>query len=193
MNLHRAGRHDQSPGDFLVGQARHHQAQHLPLPLGETGVEAARVTGALLTLALEHMLAHGLAQNLREAALRGGQGQEFPRTGLEGLPAKIDSGIAGQHDHRQIDAQGADAGSALAQLPGVTQVSESERHGTSVGYEVASQQGVDIRRDLAQAVVSNGWGLLELRPMRVSLEEIFLSLTTEEQQAQAASEEPVHA
>ena len=37
------------------------------------------------------------------------------------------------------------------------------------------------------------WGLLELRPMRVSLEEIFLSLTTEEQPAQAASEEPVHA
>ena len=25
-----------------------------------------------------------------------------------------------------------------------------------------------------------GWGLLELRPMRMSLEDIFLSLTTEE-------------
>ena len=30
------------------------------------------------------------------------------------------------------------------------------------------------------AVVTSGWGLLELRPMRMSLEEIFLSLTTEE-------------
>jgi hypothetical protein len=29
-------------------------------------------------------------------------------------------------------------------------------------------------------VVSNNWGLLELRPSRMSLEEIFLSLTTEE-------------
>ena len=29
-------------------------------------------------------------------------------------------------------------------------------------------------------MVSSGWGLLELRPMRMSLEEIFLSLTTEE-------------
>ena len=28
--------------------------------------------------------------------------------------------------------------------------------------------------------VTNGWGLLELRPMRMSLEEIFLSLTTDE-------------
>jgi len=93
----------------------------------------------------------------------------------------------------QVDAPGADAAAALSRIPGVTGVSESERHGSSVGYEVASQQGVDIRRDLAQAVVGNGWGLLELRPMRVSLEEIFLSLTTEEQPAQAASEEPVHA
>jgi hypothetical protein len=35
--------------------------------------------------------------------------------------------------------------------------------------------------------VSNGWGLLELRPMRMSLEEIFLSLTTDE--TAAASKE----
>jgi hypothetical protein len=37
-----------------------------------------------------------------------------------------------------------------------------------------------VRRELASTVVSRGWGLLELRPMRMSLEEIFLSLTTEE-------------
>ena len=49
-----------------------------------------------------------------------------------------------------------------------------------VGYEVDSESGRDVRRDLARAVVSSGWGLLELRPMRMSLEDIFLSLTTEE-------------
>ena len=32
----------------------------------------------------------------------------------------------------------------------------------------------------ADTIVTNGWGLLELRPSRMSLEEIFLSLTTEE-------------
>ena len=37
-----------------------------------------------------------------------------------------------------------------------------------------------MRRELARAVVTSGWGLLELRPMRMSLEDIFLSLTTEE-------------
>ena len=93
----------------------------------------------------------------------------------------------------QVDAAGGDAAAALSKVTGVTGVTESERHGDSVGYEVASEQGRDIRRELAQTVIGQGWGLLELRPMRVSLEEIFLSLTTEEQPAQAAAEEPVHA
>jgi hypothetical protein len=34
--------------------------------------------------------------------------------------------------------------------------------------------------------VSQNWGLLELRPTRMSLEEIFLSLTTEEEEKESA-------
>ena len=41
------------------------------------------------------------------------------------------------------------------------------------------RKGVDVRRELAAAVVSRGWGLLELRSMRMSLEDIFLSVITE--------------
>jgi ABC-2 type transport system ATP-binding protein len=92
----------------------------------------------------------------------------------------------------QVDANGQDPVPVLTRVPGVTEVTVSERHGTSTGFEVASEQGRDIRRELAQAVVGSGWGLLELRPMRVSLEEIFLSLTTEENPAQAV-EEPTNA
>jgi ABC-2 type transport system ATP-binding protein len=80
----------------------------------------------------------------------------------------------------QIDAAGADAGATLHRIAGVTRVAESDRREGSVGYEVESEQGRDIRRELARAVVTNGWGLLELRPLRMSLEDIFLSLTTEE-------------
>jgi ABC-2 type transport system ATP-binding protein len=80
----------------------------------------------------------------------------------------------------QVDANGADAGAALAQIAGVRRVAESDRRDGAVGYEVESDTGHDVRRDLARAVVGQGWGLLELRPMRMSLEEIFLSLTTEE-------------
>jgi ABC-2 type transport system ATP-binding protein len=62
----------------------------------------------------------------------------------------------------------------------VTRVVEADRRDGMVGYEVDSESGRDVRRDLARAVVSSGWGLLEMRPMRMSLEDVFLSLTTEE-------------
>ncbi|HWF86055.1 MAG TPA: ATP-binding cassette domain-containing protein [Vicinamibacterales bacterium] len=80
----------------------------------------------------------------------------------------------------QVDANGGDAASALTRVPGVRRIAESDRHGGAIGYEIESETGRDVRRDLARAIVTNGWGLLELRPMRMSLEEIFLSLTTEE-------------
>jgi ABC-2 type transport system ATP-binding protein len=87
----------------------------------------------------------------------------------------------------EIDAAGTDANSVLAGVPGVTGVSVSTTRGSSVGYEVASG-GHDVRRELASAIVGRGWGLLELRPMRMSLEEIFLQVTTEEAAPEAAAE-----
>ena len=80
----------------------------------------------------------------------------------------------------QLDAEGADAAAALSTLPGVTRVALSERRNTLEGFEVESERGQDIRREIARAIVNRGWGLLELRPMRMSLEEIFLQVTTEE-------------
>jgi ABC-2 type transport system ATP-binding protein len=80
----------------------------------------------------------------------------------------------------QVDAGDGDAATVLTRVPGVTRVAESERRNGLVGYEVDSETGRDVRRDLARAVVSSGLGLLELRPIRISLEEIFLSLTTDE-------------
>jgi len=66
----------------------------------------------------------------------------------------------------------------LAAVPGVVRVAPSDEG--PGGFEVESAQGRDVRRDLARALVLGGHGLLELRPLRVSLEEIFLSLITEE-------------
>jgi ABC-2 type transport system ATP-binding protein len=83
----------------------------------------------------------------------------------------------------QIDSAGLDASEILRSLPGVTGVSVADAHDGYTGYEVNSDAGRDVRRDLARAVVSQNWGLLELRPTRMSLEEIFLSLTTEEKES----------
>ena len=78
----------------------------------------------------------------------------------------------------EVDAQGADVQSVLAAVPGVTAVSVASQHGPTTGFEVQSEKGLDVRRSVAQAVVGAGLGLVELRPTRMSLEEIFLQLTT---------------
>ncbi len=85
----------------------------------------------------------------------------------------------------EVDSLGADAQSALASVAGVTGVTVSEKRGAATAYEVAMAPDRDVRRELASTVVGRGWGLLELRPMRMSLEEIFLSLTTEETESPA--------
>jgi len=80
----------------------------------------------------------------------------------------------------QLDAMGADAETTLSSVPGVTRVSVSDSRDGIKGYEVESESGRDVRRELASTVVGRGWGLLELRPLRMSLEEIFLQVTTED-------------
>jgi hypothetical protein len=78
----------------------------------------------------------------------------------------------------------------LGRVVGVTRVTEADRRDSLVGYEVASEHGRDVRRDLARTVVTNGWGLVELRPMHMSLEEVFLSVTTDETPAPTGGEVP---
>ena len=84
----------------------------------------------------------------------------------------------------QVEAD-VDASPALEAVPGVHAVSKVDQHGRLTGYELEAEPHQDIRRDVARTVVERGWGLLELRPTRMSLEEIFLQLTTEEPPAEA--------
>ncbi|MEP6914662.1 MAG: ABC transporter ATP-binding protein [Acidobacteriota bacterium] len=96
----------------------------------------------------------------------------------------------------QVDAGGADAGAALATVPGVKRVMSADQRAIDAAapsqapaaFEVESEPDVDVRREIAQAIVTRGWGLLELRPVRMSLEDVFLQVTTEE-----APEEAAHA
>jgi ABC-2 type transport system ATP-binding protein len=88
----------------------------------------------------------------------------------------------------QVDGgRAAEAREALERIAGVARVTPAETGGEGA-FEVASAQGQDVRRELARTIVGGGWGLLELRPMRMSLEEIFLSLTTEEKSEEANHE-----
>ena len=87
---------------------------------------------------------------------------------------------------------------ALSGVEGVTRVAATPAREGLVEVEVDSERGRDVRRELAATIVTSGWGLLELRPMRMSLEDIFLSLTTEEstgtvETARPTDEEAVNA
>jgi ABC-2 type transport system ATP-binding protein len=90
----------------------------------------------------------------------------------------------------QVDTSDGNAQDVLAAVPGVTHVSVADNRDTITGFEVASLRGRDIRRELSAAIVGHNWGLLELRPMRMSLEEIFLQVTT--QDTADAEAEPAH-
>jgi ABC-2 type transport system ATP-binding protein len=104
-------------------------------------------------------------------------------------PDNLTSKLRGSESmYVQVDAVGADARTALAAVPGVTRVSAAETRDGASAFEVDSEPGRDVRRELASAIVTRGWGLLELRPMRMSLEEIFLHLTTEDVAAATAAE-----
>ena len=73
----------------------------------------------------------------------------------------------------QVDAPGSDPAAGLTRVAGVVRVVEADRKDGVVGYEVESEHGRDVRRDLARAVVTSGWGLLEMRPMRLALKISF--------------------
>jgi ABC-2 type transport system ATP-binding protein len=88
----------------------------------------------------------------------------------------------------QVEGEPAGVTAALQRVHGVTRVAPTERRDRLVSLEVESEAGRDVRGELARAVVGGGFGLLELRPMRMSLEDVFLHLTTEERPEGVAHE-----
>src|SRR5687767_7129577 len=59
----------------------------------------------------------------------------------------------------QVDAGGVDVAPTLSAIPGVTRVAAATQRGAAGGFEVASEHGTDVRRELAHAIVTRGWGL----------------------------------
>lgn len=76
----------------------------------------------------------------------------------------------------------------LEQVSGVSRVVPREGRDRRLLFEVESLQGRSIRADLARAVVESGWNLNELRPVALSLEEVFLQLTNTDTALPAAAE-----
>ena len=69
----------------------------------------------------------------------------------------------------------------LLRVDGVNHVRQMPAQNGRIEFSVETAPGRDSRKELARAVVESGWGLLELRPAGMSLEEIFLKLTTKDE------------
>lgn len=66
----------------------------------------------------------------------------------------------------------------LEQVVGVSRVMAKESKDGRARFEVESLQGQHIRPDIARAVVESGWNLHDMHAAGLSLEEIFLQLTS---------------
>jgi ABC-2 type transport system ATP-binding protein len=69
----------------------------------------------------------------------------------------------------------------VSSISGVTRVDTRPAENGAYTFLVETAQGQDLRRDLARAVVEGGFGLLELKHVGMSLEDIYLQLTTSEE------------
>jgi ABC-2 type transport system ATP-binding protein len=88
---------------------------------------------------------------------------------------------SGQKIRLEVQAPEAAIRGTLTQVPGVSQVHveplpSSDR--SIVTIETA--QGADIRSEIAAKIIGTGWRLFELRGVSLSLEDIFLELTTDD-------------
>lgn len=51
-------------------------------------------------------------------------------------------------------------------------------------YIVETEKNINLTKEIASFVVNSGWGLLEMRPLSMGLEDVFVNLVTEEKVAE---------
>jgi ABC-2 type transport system ATP-binding protein len=74
---------------------------------------------------------------------------------------------------------------ALGALPGLEELREEAAADDIVTVVARSARGDALRREMAALVVQSGWGLLEIRPLPMSLEDLFVRLVREERETAA--------
>lgn len=101
----------------------------------------------------------------------------------QGLTARLQGA---DRIYLQVEEPAPDIAVQLGKVEGVLAVQE-QSNGI---FDIQCSRDRDLRTTVASLVVQRGWGLLELRSVRMSMEEIFLKLTTQEEMTAAAEEQP---
>jgi ABC-2 type transport system ATP-binding protein len=99
-----------------------------------------------------------------------------------GTPDSLTSQLAGgQKVHIEARAPEAGLRGALEQVQGITGVAvEPAPGGENLFVTLETTRGAEVRSELAARIIQNGWQLFELRGVSLSLEDIFLELTTDD-------------
>lgn len=114
--------------------------------------EVSQTCGRVLIINQGHIVAEDTPQGLTERLMGAERVRVVARGSQDGLAQRLE---------------------AIDSVVRVDQTSDTE-------YEVLTELGMDRRAQIAATVVNSGWDLLEIRTVGMSLEEIFLRLTTEE-------------
>jgi len=111
------------------------------------------------------------------------------RVVAEDTPANLTHRLKGSAAlHLEVRGEAGAVAEAIRAVPGVIQVRPRADGQGVVELEVEVEKGRDVRAELASAVVGRGFGLLGLQQVGMSLEEIFLHLTTAETGEESAAE-----
>jgi ABC-2 type transport system ATP-binding protein len=95
----------------------------------------------------------------------------------QGAPATLRKQIQ-KGDHLYAQIGGANAATANKLLSAISGVEGITPQGD--GYTIRVKAGKDVRGDVAQKVIEGGYRLLELRPVAMTLEEMFLDVVGKE-------------
>lgn len=110
------------------------------------------------------------AQNLCDRVLIINKGKIVAEDTTENLQARL---IGAERVIVRVRGESDELADTIKQVKGVRKV--ETREDGAVEFEFAS--GKDLRPEVAKQVIKDGYDLLELRPLGLSLEEIFLELT----------------
>ncbi len=80
----------------------------------------------------------------------------------------------------RIEGPAADIAAALRRVPGVDEVREEAVPGDPVArLKVVSKQGEEVRKAIVRTVADRGWSLIEVSPVTMTLEDLFVRLVRE--------------
>jgi ABC-2 type transport system ATP-binding protein len=87
----------------------------------------------------------------------------------------------GERVHIEVKGSAESLRESISSIKGVKKIDVDSGVDGLLTAEIESESGADLRAQIASRVVNKGLDLLEMRAVNLSLEDIFMQLTTEEQ------------